>query len=93
MEKLATKQEEQGILQDCSRYVEDFYNRSSDYGYGIEPDEIYECYLEECDEDEVEPSFGIEDIEEALEQIKWEEQNTCDRCGGRGCNYCLMLSY
>jgi len=92
MKNLA-KDEEKGILQDCSRYVRDFYERASDHWYGIEANEIYDCYIEECKEDEVEPSFGFYDIEGELEQIKWEEKNTCDRCGGRGCNWCLMVGY
>ena len=48
---------------------------------------------ESCEEDEEQPTLTREDFEQAVERAIWEYENTCDRCGGTGCNYCLMLSY
>lgn len=83
----------QDILSNVLEYVRDIYEQSSNEAYGITPEEIYECYVEECEDEEVELSFGIDEIEDCLQQLENEEINTCPRCFGGGCNYCLMCSY
>jgi hypothetical protein len=58
-------------------------------------DLIAEYVLDDWDDEQ-----GIEQIEQIPEKDfdKWFAQfeypeECCDRCGGRGCNYCLMCEY
>lgn len=39
--------------------------------------------------------FDIDDFDRAYEEsdIEKDETETCDRCRGCGCNFCLMLQY
>lgn len=57
--------------------------------------EIYEKYLEDFEEEtgDMQPILTEKQIEEAFDRVVCEEQNTCDRCNGRGCNYCYMVGY
>lgn len=80
-------------LEDLNNYTEEYIKNSNESIYEITVDEILESYLEDCEIEDINPELVAEEIEEIIEAMIWEDKNTCDRCGGRGCNYCLMLSY
>jgi hypothetical protein len=40
------------------------------------------------EDDDLDPSDYMDD-----EERDEDEEESCPRCGGGGCNYCLMLSY
>jgi hypothetical protein len=81
---------------------EDFLRKSK-----YDPDELmdYEAMIEALSEI-VQQHLWDEDIAwpcelNQIEEKQWDKwleeydvpEQCCDRCGGRGCNYCLMCSY
>lgn len=74
-------------------FIERLYEATEKYPHDYCADEVLEAYIEICKENEEEPTLELEDFQEAIETLIFDYENTCERCGGRGCNWCLMVGY
>lgn len=91
-----TLEEISEYLKNEDQYVEKYLEWSEKSVWEVEAYEVYEKYLEDFEEE-----FGTSrelvlterQIEIALDEVRWQEQNTCERCSGSGCNWCLMVGY
>lgn len=78
------------VIETPAEYVDLYYDMSGMSIHELDAEDILDSYLEECNEEGVLTTINLKDIERYMQEIAWEEKNTCDCFNG--CNYCLITS-